>query len=151
LPDKRDIFWMNKALDEAAAAFTEDEVPVGAVLVLGEECLAKAHDIREKTGDPTSHAEILAIREASEKIGDWRLCDCELYVTLEPCPMCTGAILMSRIKRLIYGAPNFKGGAVKTHCSLLSIPTFNHKVEVRSGVLEEECADLLKKFFSRKR
>ena len=148
---RRDRFWMNEALNEAAVAFAEDEIPVGAVVVFGEECLARAHDRRESTGDPTAHAELLAIREAARKIGDWRLCECELYVTLEPCPMCAGALLLARIKRLIYGAPNLKSGAIQTHCNLLSIETFNHKVEVTSGVLTDSCAALLRDYFVRKR
>ena len=142
---------MNEALAEAGRAFALNEIPVGAVVVLGEECLARAHDMRESTGDPTAHAEILVIREAAKAIGDWRLCDCDLYVTLEPCPMCAGAMILARIRRLVYGAPNLKAGAVETHCHLLSLPGFNHRVETISGVLAEPCAELLKRFFSRKR
>ncbi|HQH12036.1 MAG TPA: nucleoside deaminase, partial [Candidatus Sumerlaeota bacterium] len=103
------------------------------------------------TGDPTAHAEMLALREGAKKIGDWRLADCDLYVTLEPCPMCAGAIILARIRRLVYGAPNHKSGAVQTHCRLLDIETFNHKVEVVSGVLADQSAELLKKFFAAKR
>ena len=146
-----DEYWMNEALAEAGRGFALDEIPVGAAIVLGEECIARAHDMRETTGDPTAHAEMLALREGAKKIGDWRLADCDLYVTLEPCPMCAGAIILARIRRLVYGAPNHKSGAVQTQCRLLDIETFNHKVEVVSGVLADQSAELLKKFFAAKR
>jgi len=148
---ERDEHWMREALREAGEAFAREEIPVGAVIVLGDECLSRASDLRETTGDPTAHAEILAIREAARKIGDWRLEGCEIFVTLEPCPMCAGAMILSRLKRLVYGAPNHKSGAIDTHCRLLEIDSFNHFVEVRSGVLEKECAELLKRFFSGRR
>ena len=138
-------------MKEASKAAACGEVPVGAVLVRGGELLASRHDLRESTGDPTAHAEILALRDGAKKVGNWRLCECEMYVTLEPCPMCAGAMILARIKRLIYGAPNHKFGGVETHCRLLDITTFNHKVEVTSGVLSEECALPLKKFFREKR
>jgi len=144
-------YWMNEALKEAGKAAAMDEIPVGAVIVLGEECLARAFDQRESTADPTNHAEMIAIREAARQIGDWRLCDCLIYVTLEPCPMCAGAILLSRIKHLVYGAINKKFGAVETHCQLLSLSNFNHKVEVTSGILSDECSELLRDFFQKKR
>jgi len=149
--EEKDIYWMKEALKEASQALTEDEVPVGAVIVQGDECLARTHDLRESTGDPTAHAEILAIRSMAQKIGDWRLDGCSLYVTLEPCPMCAGALILARVKRLIYGAPNLKSGAVESHLQLLSIPTFNHLVNVTPGILSEECAGLLKQFFQNKR
>jgi tRNA(adenine34) deaminase len=149
--EQTDERWMNEALIEAGKAFALDEIPVGAVLISGDECLARAHDMRESTGDPTAHAEILVLRDGARLIGDWRLCECDLYVTLEPCPMCAGALILARIRRLIYGAPNAKSGAVETHCNLLAIEGFNHKVEVISGVLTEPCAELLKKFFADKR
>ncbi len=149
--EEKDIYWMKEALKEASQAFEEDEVPVGAVIVLGDECLARTHDMRESLGDPTAHAEILAIRQAAQKIGDWRLEHCDLYVTLEPCPMCAGAMILARVRRLIYGAPNLKSGAVESHVRLLSIPTFNHLVTVKSGILSEECASLLSEFFRKKR
>lgn len=145
--DTDSIAWMRMALDEARSAALIDEAPVGAVVVQDGRVLARAHDLRQSTGDPTAHAEILALREAGKELGDWRLDGCDLYVTLEPCPMCAGAILMARIRRLIYGAPSAKAGAVHTHCRLLEIETFNHKVEVIQGVLADEAAALLADFF----
>lgn len=144
-----DAFWMEEALTEAREAEKMNEIPVGAVIVLNDECIGRGHDLRETTKDPTNHAEMIALREAAKNIGDWRLCDCKIYVTLEPCPMCAGALILARIKRLIYGAQNLKFGAVDTHCNILSIPGFNHKVEVASGIMSEECADLLSGFFQR--
>jgi tRNA(adenine34) deaminase len=146
-----DIYWMKEALKEASHALMEDEVPVGAVIVLGDRCLARTHDRRESTGDPTAHAEILAIRQAAREIGDWRLSGCNLYVTLEPCPMCAGAMILARVKRLIYGAVNLKAGAVESHARILSVPTFNHLVMVTPGILPEECAAPLSQFFQNKR
>ena len=149
--EEKDIYWMKEALKEASQALEEDEVPVGAVIVRGAECLARTYDMRESLGDPTAHAEILAIRQAAGKIGDWRLSGCNLYVTLEPCPMCAGAMILARINRLIYGAVNLKSGAVESHVQLLSIPTFNHRVTVTPGIISEECAALLSEFFRKKR
>jgi tRNA(adenine34) deaminase len=146
-----DTYWMNEALTEAGEAERKNEIPVGAVIVLDDECIARGHDLRETTKDPTNHAEIISIREAAKKLGDWRLSGCSMYVTLEPCPMCAGALILARIKRLVYGAQNIKFGAVDTHCNILSIPGFNHKVEVASGVMSEACAELLSGFFQRKR
>jgi tRNA(adenine34) deaminase len=142
---------MRAALDEARQAFERDEVPVGAVIRLQDAIIARAHDMREETGDPTAHAEIIAIRKAADRLGDWRLERCILYVTLEPCPMCAGAILLARMKSLVYGAPNLKMGAISTHTHLLDNEDFNHTVEVVPGILNTECAELLSSFFSRKR
>lgn len=146
-----DEYWMRQAMAVAREAPACDEIPVGAIVVKNRTCIARAHDLRHREKDPTAHAEILALRKAAEKTGDWRLEDCDLYVTLEPCPMCAGAIILSRIKRLIYGAPNHKSGAIETNCRLLDIETFNHKVEVTAGILAEESAALLKEFFKNKR
>jgi tRNA(adenine34) deaminase len=118
------------------------------VVVRDETLLSRAHDQRQASGDPTAHAEILALREAGRRLGDWRLEGCDLFVTLEPCPMCAGALVMARIRRLVYGALNSKAGAVRTHCRLLDVPSFNHRVEALGGVEEEAAAALLKDFFA---
>ncbi|HHV64014.1 MAG TPA: nucleoside deaminase [Peptococcaceae bacterium] len=143
--------WMRLALEEAEKAYSLDEIPVGAVIVRQGELLALAHNEKEKTQDPTAHAEILAIRRAAEKNGSWRLIDAVLYVTLEPCPMCAGAIIQSRIKQLVYGVSDPKGGAVESVMKVLNPELWNHKVEVIAGVREEECLALLKKYFQTKR
>ena len=142
--------YMNIALDEARKAFLEGEVPVGAIIIKGNEIIATARNNREATGDATGHAETLAIREACEKLGTWRLEDCELYVTLEPCPMCMGAIINSRIKKVVYGAKDAKAGACGSLVNLAAYP-FNHKPSVESGVMRDECAQILYDFFSKKR
>lgn len=142
---------MQIALEEAARASAKEEVPVGAVLVQGERILARAHNLRETRGDATAHAEILAIREACKQVGGWRLEDSTLYVTLEPCPMCAGAILQARVERLVYGADDPKAGVVKSLYSMLEDERFNHRVQVTGGVLEQECSAILKDFFHRRR
>ena len=142
--------YMNIALDEAKKAFDEGEVPVGAVIVKGGEIIAVAHNNREATNDATGHAETLAIRKACEDIGSWRLEDCELYVTLEPCPMCMGAIINSRIKRVVYGAKDAKAGACGSLVNLTSYP-FNHKPLIDHEVMADECAQILSDFFYSKR
>ena len=143
--------FMDMALEEARLAFGKDEVPVGAVLVRDGEVIARAHNQREAQNDPTAHAEILALREAGKKAGNFRLKGVTLYVTLEPCPMCSGAAVLARIDRLVYGATDPKMGAAHT---LYNIPTdarLNHQMEVISGVKDRECADLLSKFFEKLR
>ena len=142
--------YMNMALDEAKKAFDEGEVPVGAVIVKGGEIVAVAHNNREATNDATGHAETLAIRKACEDIGSWRLEDCELYVTLEPCPMCMGAIINSRIKRVVYGAKDAKAGACGSLVNLTSYP-FNHKPLIDHEVMADECAAIISDFFYKKR
>jgi len=142
---------MHLALSQAEKAFELDEVPIGAVIVQNGQVIALSHNQKEHDQDPTAHAEILAIRRAAEVVGSWRLVDAVLYVTLEPCPMCAGAIVQSRLKQLVYGAPDHKGGAVDSVIKLLNNNLWNHKVEITAGVLEEECSRLLKKFFLRKR
>lgn len=144
-------FFMKKALEEAQKAFEKDEVPVGAVIVRNSEIIAAAHNIRELSKDATAHAEMLAIREACERLGGWRLLDCEMYVTLEPCVMCSGAILQARIERLYIGAMDPKGGAAGSTLNLFDDYHFNHETEVRKGILEAECSQILKDFFKRKR
>ena len=145
-----DLKYMSIALDEAKKAFDEGEVPVGAVIIKGGKLLAMAHNNREASNDATGHAETLAIRKACENIGSWRLEDCELYVTLEPCPMCMGAIINSRIKRVIYGAKDAKAGACGSLVNLTSYP-FNHKPIIDHDVMEDECAQILSDFFYNKR
>lgn len=144
-------FFMKKALEEAQKAFDEDEVPVGAVIVRNGEIIAAAHNNRELSKDATAHAEILAIREACEKLDGWRLLDCDMYVTLEPCVMCSGAIFQARIERLYIGTMDPKGGAAGSTLNLFEDYHFNHKTEVTKGILETECSQVLKNFFKRKR
>ncbi|MBE6662585.1 MAG: nucleoside deaminase [Ruminococcaceae bacterium] len=147
---ERDIFWMKEALALAEKAAARGEVPVGAVIVRGEEKIAAAFNDRENGMDATAHAETMAIREASMKLGRWRLEDCELYVTLEPCPMCAGAIVNARIGRVVYGARDACGGALGSVLDLRCYPLCA-KPEVTGGVLSNECAVLLSRFFEDKR
>ena len=142
---------MKKALEEAEKAFEKDEVPVGAVIVRNGGIIAAAHNCREISKDATAHAEILAIKEACVALGGWRLIDCDMYVTLEPCVMCSGAILQARIERLYIGTMDPKGGAAGSTLNLFEDYHFNHKTEVVKGILEEECSQILKDFFKRKR
>lgn len=139
------------ALEEARKAFFLGEVPVGAVLVRDGEILAKAHNRKESNADPTAHAELLALREGAKLLNDWRLEGCTLYVTLEPCPMCAGALVQARVKTLIYGATDLKGGAVESLMNLVQHPLLNHRLEVIAGIREEECRTLLKEFFQSRR
>ena len=142
---------MRLALDEAAKAQTHDDVPIGACVVCDQEVLAVAGNERELRGDPTAHAEILALREASEKLGSWRLEETTLYVTLEPCPMCAGAIVLGRVPRLVYGAQDPRAGAAYSLYNIVQDPRLNHSVDLVTGVLEEESAELLRSFFEQKR
>jgi tRNA(adenine34) deaminase len=146
-----DVTWMRHALDEARRATEHGDVPVGAVAVLDGAIIARAHNRREIDGDPTAHAELLAIREASRVIGHWRLEGVTLYCTLEPCAMCAGAMILARLPRLVVGAPDPKAGAGGSVMDLLAHPALNHRVEVTSGVLADEAADLLVRFFARLR
>ena len=145
-----DEFYMHQALEEAEKSLKKGEVPVGAVVVSGGEVLSLAHNGSIGENDPTAHAEILAIRTACQKRKNYRLTDCDLYVTLEPCPMCLGAVVHSRIKRLVFGASDPKGGAVE---SMMRFPfdRTNHRVEVKGGVLAEECGQILQDFFKERR
>lgn len=138
---------MTLAITEAKKALAYDEVPIGAVIVYKGEVIATGFNRRETTQTTLSHAELMAIVEANVKIGSWRLEDCTLYVTLEPCPMCAGAIVQSRIKRVVYGATDPKAGCAGTLMNLLNEERFNHQVEVEKGVLEAECGALLTDFF----
>ncbi len=146
-----EIHLMNAALREAAKAILHDDVPVGALVVLDGKIIARAHNEREKRNDPTAHAEILALSKAGKKLGVWNLTGAELFVTLEPCPMCAGAIINARIKRLVYGAKDPKAGCAGTLYNLPGDSRFNHRAEVKGGILEKECAELLKNFFKGKR
>ncbi|MEK5171666.1 MULTISPECIES: tRNA adenosine(34) deaminase TadA [Heyndrickxia] len=142
-----DEYFMKLAISEAKKAEEKCEVPIGAVVVLNGEVIATAHNLRESTQNAITHAEILAIQKACKKIGSWRLEDAELYITLEPCPMCSGAIILSRIKKVIFGAHDPKAGCAGTLMNLLDDQRFNHQCEVVSGVLENECSVLLSDFF----
>jgi tRNA(adenine34) deaminase len=142
---------MALALEHARAAEEHGDVPIGAVVARGEEVLASAGNARELRGDPTAHAEILAIREASEALGGWRLPGTTLYVTLEPCAMCAGAIVLARLPEVVYGAPDPKAGAAGSVLDLLGAPQLNHRPLVRGGVLREECAAVLRDFFAARR
>jgi tRNA(adenine34) deaminase len=142
---------MALALARASEAEGHDDVPIGAVVARGERVLAAAGNERELRRDPTAHAEILAIRAASEALGGWRLPDTTLYVTLEPCAMCAGAIVLARIPQVVYGAPDPKAGAAGSVLNVLAEPALNHRPEVTGGVLEAECAALLQDFFAARR
>ncbi|HFK1711906.1 MULTISPECIES: tRNA adenosine(34) deaminase TadA [Bacillus cereus group] len=144
---ERDIYFMQLAIEEAKKAEAIQEVPIGAVIVLDGEVISVAHNLRETEQRSIAHAELLAIDEACKKLGTWRLEDATLYVTLEPCPMCAGGIVLSRIKRVVYGASDPKGGCAGTLMNLLTDERFNHQCEVVPGVLEEECGTLLTIFF----
>lgn len=149
--DEKDIYFMKLALEEAKLAFAESEVPVGSVLVINDTVIIKAHNNKEYSNDPTGHAELLALKSGAGETGNWRLSDATLYVTKEPCIMCAGAMVNARLGRLVYGCKDEKGGAVNSLYALLSDQRLNHQVEVVSGVLEEECAEILKRFFREKR
>ncbi len=142
---------MRIALDEARSALAHGDVPVGAVVLRGGEIIARRHNEREATGDPTAHAEVLALRDAAVVTGSWRLDDCTLVVTLEPCVMCAGALLAARIGRLVYGAADLKAGATASLYNVTSDPRLNHNPPVEHGVLAAECSQLLTAFFADKR
>lgn len=139
--------YMSEALEEARKAYALGEVPIGAVVVLSGEIIGRGHNLRETLADSSAHAEILAMREAARSLGDWRLNGATIYSTIEPCPMCAGAIVQFRVKTLVYGAADPKAGAVDSLLDLVRDPRFNHQVEVLSGVLEEECAGIIRAFF----
>ncbi|MDQ0247899.1 tRNA(adenine34) deaminase [Bacillus fengqiuensis] len=145
--NEEDRYYMNAAIEEAKKAESIMEVPIGAVIVQDGEIIAKGHNLRETEQRSIAHAELLAIDEACLKMGTWRLENATLYVTLEPCPMCAGAIVLSRVKRVVFGAYDPKGGCAGTLMNLLEEEKFNHQAEVEGGVLEEECGQLLTNFF----
>ena len=143
--------FMKEALKEALKAKNKDEVPIGCVIVYNSKIIARGHNLRETKQQSINHAEIIAIQKACKKIGSWRLEDCDLYVTLEPCCMCAGAILQSRIKNVIYGAKDPKGGSIYSTLHMYEQKGFNHYPNVISGILETECSQILKDFFKEKR
>lgn len=149
--EQEDQAWMYIALEEAKKAELIGEVPIGAIIVKDGEVIGKGYNLRETKHDPTAHAEMVAIREACDRIGAWRLLDCTLYVTLEPCPMCAGAIVQSRIQRVVYGTSDPKAGCAGTLMNLLQEPRFNHETELTDGVLQSECATILTQFFRKLR
>jgi tRNA(adenine34) deaminase len=143
--------WMRLALEQAQIAFAQGEVPIGAVVVHNDKVIAFAYNEKEQRQDPIAHAEILAIQRASQELGTWRLAEATLYVTLEPCPMCAGAMIQSRLKRLVFGASDLKSGAAGSVTNVLDVNKWNHRVEVIAGILEKDCAQILKDFFVRLR
>jgi tRNA(adenine34) deaminase len=143
--------FIKVALDEAARAGEHGDVPIGAVIVVGDEIVAAACNERELRGDPTAHAEVLALRAAAGKLGRWRLDDATLYVTIEPCPMCAGALVAARIRRLVYGAADERAGAAYSLYNLVQDPRLNHQCEISAGVMAEECGEILQGFFQKKR
>lgn len=143
--------YMRQAYREAEAALAENEVPVGAVIVHDERVIASAHNQREQLRDPTAHAEMIALTQAADALGSWRLDGCTLYVTLEPCPMCAGAILQARLPTVVYGAADPKAGAVHSLYQLLSDPRLNHRTSAVAGVLAAQCGEILTRFFQQQR
>lgn len=148
---EEDLRWMGLALSEAEEALREGEVPVGALVVREGEVIGRGHNRVERSRDPTAHAEVLAIRAATDVLGTWRLEGCTLYVTLEPCPMCAGAIVQARVERLVYGARDPKRGACGSLMNIVQDPRLNHMLQVEAGVLEEESKEILKEFFEKLR
>lgn len=143
--------FMLQALKEAKKAYQEDEVPIGCVIVKNNKVISRGHNKRETKNDVTSHAEIEAIRKAEKKLGDWQLVDCDLYVTIEPCIMCMGAIIQSRIRHIYYGSEDPKGGAIVSSINILESKNLNHYPEVTGGLLKEECSKIVKEYFVNKR
>jgi len=139
--------YMREALAEAEKAYALGEVPIGAVVVLGDDIIGRGYNLRETLTDATAHAEIIAMREAARHIGDWRLNGATVYVTIEPCPMCAGAMIQFRVQTVVYGAADPKAGAVDSVMDVLREPRFNHQVGVVSGVLEDECREIIRRFF----
>ena len=148
---EKEIRFMKEAIKEAKKAELIDEVPIGCVIVKDDKVIARGHNVRESKKTPLGHAEIIAIDKASKKLGAWRLQDCDIYITLEPCIMCAGAIIQSRIRHIYYGAKDFKGGALGSSINVLDAKDINHHPEVTSSVLEEECSNIISEYFKRKR
>ena len=142
---------MKEAIKEAKKAELIDEVPIGCVIVKDDKVIARGHNVRETKKTPLGHAEIIAIDKASKKLGAWRLQDCDIYITLEPCIMCAGAIIQSRIRHVYYGAKDPKGGAIESSINVLEAKSINHHPEITSGILEEECSNIISQYFKRKR
>ncbi|HEY3775285.1 MAG TPA: tRNA adenosine(34) deaminase TadA [Solirubrobacteraceae bacterium] len=147
----REEYFMRLALREAALAPEHDDVPIGAVIVHAGEVIGSGHNEREVRADPTAHAEMIALREAARTLGSWRVLDSVMYVTLEPCAMCAGAIVLARLPRVVFGATDPKAGAAGSVLNVLDEPRLNHRPQVESGLLAEECADLLRAFFAPRR
>jgi tRNA(adenine34) deaminase len=147
----RDDYFMRLALREAERALEHEDVPIGAVVVRGGEVVAAGHNERELRQDPTAHAEVIALREAARLAGTWRVLDTVLYVTLEPCAMCAGAIVLARVPRVVYGASDPKAGACGSVLDVLGEPRLNHRSEVDGGLLAEECGEMLSEFFASRR
>ena len=146
-----DEYFMQDAIRQAVKAYEADEVPVGAVVVRNGTVIARAWNQVEMRNDATAHAEMLALTAAEAAVGDWRLSDCTLYVTKDPCPMCAGAIVHCRLARVVFGAPDPKGGAAGSAMNLLQFPSLNHQCEITSGIMEADCCSLLRTFFQEKR
>lgn len=148
---QKDIYWMKKALFLAEKAQNLDEVPVGALLVINGKCISKGFNMKEAWKTPLGHAEAICIQRASDRLGRWRLSDATLYVTLEPCVMCAGLLVQARVRRLVFGAKDPKGGGIESLYQIGSDPRLNHQLTITTGILEHECSDILKKFFKNKR
>ena len=149
--DKSDKEYMQTAINMAGIARDNGDVPIGAVIVFQNQIIGKAYNQREQLKDPTAHAEIIALTQAAAFLESWRLNDCTIYVTLEPCPMCAGALVLARMKRLVYGCDDPKTGAVKSLYNIVQDERLNHRLEVTSGVLAAECSELLQEFFQKRR
>jgi tRNA(adenine34) deaminase len=147
----KDEYFMRLALREASLALEHDDVPIGAVIVSDGELIGAGHNERELRSDPTAHAEMLALREAARTLGSWRVLEAVMYVTLEPCAMCAGAIVLARVPRVVFGAWDPKAGAAGSVLDVLSEPRLNHRPQVQSGLLAEDCADILRAFFAGRR
>jgi tRNA(adenine34) deaminase len=150
-PDMDDEYYMGLALTEARKAYEIGEVPIGAVLVIDDIVVAAGHNMRETWRDATAHAEIIVIQEACRQLERWRLTGATLYVTIEPCPMCAGALVMSRVDRLVYGSPDYKAGAVESIFNIVQNEALNHRITVTAGVRAEECAEIIRDFFRERR
>ena len=147
----KEIRFMKEAIKEAKKAELIDEVPIGCVIVKDDKIVARGHNVRETKKTPLGHAEIVAIDKASKKLNRWRLDDCDIYITVEPCIMCSGAIIQSRIRHIYYGARDLKGGAIESSINVLEAKNINHHPEVTSGILEDECSNIISQYFKRKR
>jgi len=147
----QDVQYMRKAIEQAGIAEENGDVPIGAVIVYKDQIIGKAYNQREQLKDPTAHAEIIALTQAAAFIESWRLNGCTIYVTLEPCPMCAGALVLARIDRLVYGCDDPKAGAVKSLYNIVTDGRLNHRLEVTAGVLANECSEQLQKFFAKRR
>ena len=146
---EKDVYWMQHALALAADAAAQGEVPVGAVVVFKEKIIGAAHNLRETQQDPLAHAEVLAIQQASQYLGSWRLEDCTLYVTLEPCPMCAGAMWLARVSHCVFGCTDPRSGYLSSVANLMDHQSLNHHYTITSGVCKEECSEILRTFFRR--